>query len=71
MSNATAYLPGFSHHLNGRAKVSEARQLSSKSSSLDGLASLVSKFVPAEVFAGAGERERIYTPWVTFVAFLG
>jgi IS4 transposase len=39
---------------------------------LDGLAALVARFIPQEVFAlGEGERERVYTPWVTFMAFLG
>src|SRR5207248_9388759 len=39
---------------------------------LDGLAALVARFIPKEVFAAAeGTRERVYTPWVTFVAFLG
>ena len=40
-----------------------------KAKQLDGLARLVSEFVPPEIFAG--ERERVYSPWVTFVAFLG
>jgi len=33
---------------------------------------LVARFVPPEVFAPAdAQRERIYTPWVTFISFLG
>lgn len=38
---------------------------------LDGLATLIARFVPASVFAAAGKRDRVFTPWVTFCAFLG
>jgi hypothetical protein len=39
---------------------------------LDGLAALLERFIPRELFARAtGKRERIYTPWVTLAAFLG
>ncbi len=69
----TMYLPGFSHRLCGRrAAANEAGVLQQKVKRLDGLAALVSRFLPKEVFAlGDGQRERVYTPWVTFVAFLG
>jgi len=71
MRNPTPYLPGFSHRLFGRRSVVAGR-LSREASSLDGLAALVSRFVPAETLAMAvGQRERVFTPWVTFVAFLG
>lgn len=43
--------------------------LQRKARRLDGLAHLIGGFVPPEIFAG--ERERCYSPWVTFVAFLG
>jgi hypothetical protein len=32
---------------------------------------VVSRFVPTKLFEGLGERQRVYTPWVTFCAFLG
>jgi hypothetical protein len=44
-------------------------KLQRKARNLDGLARLVSEYIPPEIFAG--ERERVYSPWVTFVAFLG
>jgi len=44
-------------------------KLQRKARNLDGLARLVGGFIPPEIFAG--ERERVYSPWVTFVAFLG
>jgi Transposase DDE domain len=71
MSNQTSYLPGFSHHLMGRTGQKETKRLRTQSDSLSGLAALVARFVPDQIFAGAGERDRIYTPWVTFVSFLG
>jgi hypothetical protein len=47
-------------------------RLRGQSTALDGLAALVARFVPADAFASqAGQRERVFTPWVTFVAFLG
>ena|SRR5882724_2251911 len=45
------------------------RQVAEEGTESDGLARLVSEFIPPEIFAG--ERERVYGPWVTFVAFLG
>ncbi len=72
MSNPTPYLPGFSHRLCGRRATSEATRLSTQAKTLDGLAALVARFIPAEVFAPTGDqRERIFPPWVTFIAFLG
>jgi hypothetical protein len=68
----TMYLPGFSHRLCGRRPAKEAAVVRRHANRLDGLAALVARFVPPEVFAvGAGQRERVFTPWVTFVAFLG
>lgn len=70
MKHATDYLPGFSHRLCGRR--SAATGLSARAQTLDGLAALVAKFVPAELFAATGtRRDRVFTPWVTFIAFLG
>jgi hypothetical protein len=58
---------------SGAATVAEGHaaggKLQRKARNLDGLARLVSGFIPPEIFAG--ERERVYSPWVTFVAFLG
>jgi hypothetical protein len=55
------------------AAVAEGRaaggKLPGKARRLDGLARLVNEFVPPEIFAG--ERERVYGPWVTFIAILG
>jgi Transposase DDE domain len=71
MSNQTSFLPGFSHHLMGQEGQKAARSLKVKSDSLSGLAALVGRFIPVEVFAEAGQRDRVYTPWVTFISFLG
>lgn len=38
---------------------------------LDGLAGLISRFIPATLFSELGERDRVFTPWITFCAFLG
>ena len=66
------YLPGFSHRLCGRRPQPEAEKLREKADRLNGLATLVAKFIPKQVFGlDEAERERIYTPWATFVAFLG
>jgi len=66
------YLPGFSHRLCGRRARPEARNLRQRARRLDGLAALVAKFIPAESFELKGnQRERTYTAWVTFIAFLG
>lgn len=65
------FLPGFSHRLCGR-RAAAADTVRGRANQLDGLAALVARFSPAEVFTpGEGQRERIYTPWVTFIAFLG
>lgn len=64
----TLYLPGFSHRLCGR-RASTATVLAA--APLDGLASVVSRFVAPGIFDDAGQRDRVFTPWVTFCAFLG
>lgn len=62
-------LPGFSHHLGGRAAQAVTAKMQLRTNRLDGLAS---RFVPENLFTpGEGRRQRIYTPWVTFIAFLG
>jgi hypothetical protein len=71
MNHRTLYLPGFSHRLCGR-RAGAANRLGASAQSLDGLAALVARFVPAELFAPTEkQRERVFTPWVTFIAFLG
>jgi len=45
--------------------------LADQAPKLDGLAALVARFLPASLFDGAGQRDRVYTPWITFCAFLG
>lgn len=67
----TLYLPGFSHRLCGRRADSSASKLSARALKLDGLAALIAKFIPMGVFAEVGERDRTFTPWITFCAFLG
>ena len=66
------YLPGFSHRLCGRRRGAQAKAVRAGCDRLNGLAALLSKFIPAAVFdLDQGQRERIYPPWVTFIAFLG
>jgi hypothetical protein len=68
----TMFLPGFSHRLCGRRAPTAASRVHRQTRRLDGLAALVARFIPVEVFApSAAQRERVYTPWVTFVSFLG
>jgi Transposase DDE domain len=68
----TLYLKGFNSRLFGRQAESEVRRLRAKAQKLDGLAAVVARFIPAELFANpSGCRKRVYTPWVTFCAFLG
>jgi hypothetical protein len=73
MKISTLYLPGFSHQLSGRPTGAQpARRLRDDAHRLDGLAALVARFIPPELLvAGAGGRERVFTAWVTFIAFLG
>lgn len=72
MDQSTLYLPGFSHRLCGGRPRSEAALLSARTRNLDGLAALVARFIPASLFAPQeGQRDRVFTPWVTFIAFLG
>jgi hypothetical protein len=72
MNINSLYLPGFSHRLCGRRPQPEAVRLREKADRLNGLAALVARFIPKQVFGlDADQRDRIYTPWATFVAFLG
>lgn len=65
----TLYLPGFSHRLCGGRAARAIERLDCEQ--LDGFSRMVSKFIPRGMFAGQGQRDRIFTPWVTFCAFLG
>lgn len=68
---STRYLPGFSHRLCGRRSRPHTEKVRRRAERIDGLAALLTRFIPRELFALAtGQRERIYTPWVTLVAFL-
>jgi hypothetical protein len=69
MRTNTLFLPGFSHRLMGSRGSTQVRQLSEES--LDGLATVVTRFIPQRLFASEGKRQRVYTPFVTFCAFLG
>lgn len=72
MRISTLYLSGFSSRLFGRRGEAEVRQLRTKARRLDGLAAVVARFIPPEVFTKtADQRDRVFTPWVTFCAFLG
>ncbi len=72
MKNPTRYLPGFSHRLCGRRCGPQAAGLRAHCDHLDGLATLVARFIPPALFACAsGQRERVFSPWVTFIAFFG
>lgn len=72
MENSTPHLPGFSTRLGRRRTAVDATRLRARSNKLDGLAALVARFIPADLFAPAsGGRQRVFTPWVTFVAFFG
>ena len=72
MRSTTLYLTGFSNRLCGRRAETQARELRSKAQRLDGLAAIVARFIPVGSFANpAGKRDRVFTPWVTFCAFLG
>jgi len=70
MIGNTFYLPGFSHLLNGSRP--KAQRLAREINNLDGLAALVGRFIPPEIFEpDEGQRRRVFPPWVTFIAFLG
>lgn len=71
MAIRNLYLPGFSHHLCGSSTSRQAQKLRDGADTLNGLAALVARFIPAKLFAvGVGQRERAFTPWVTFTTFL-
>lgn len=65
----TLFLPGFSQRLMGSRLRGIAGQLTQES--LDGLALVTARFIPERWFSQESERKRVYTPYVTFCAFLG
>jgi hypothetical protein len=66
------FLNGFSSRLFGRRAEAEARGVREKAQRLDGLAAIVARFIPGGLFDNpVGKRDRVFTPWVTFCAFLG
>ena len=72
LKTRTLFLSGFSSRLFGRRAEAEARRLREKARRLDGLAAIVARFIPGGLFDNpAGKRDRVFTPWVTFCAFLG
>lgn len=70
--SSTPFLPGLSPQLRGRGPRPAAEKLRGDAEHLDGLAALLARFFPRALFApGPKQRARVYSPWVTFVAFLG
>jgi len=72
MQTKTMYLPGFANLMRPSRAKTEAVQVMAEASSIDGLAALVARFIPTELFkTAAGQRNRLFTAMVTFTAFLG
>lgn len=72
MENSTPYLPGFTQRLGRRRTAVNATRLRERSTKFNGLAALVARFIPADMFAlESGQRKRVFTAWVTFIAFFG
>ena len=63
------FLTEFSHRLMGSRGRTQGLHLGLES--LDGLAKVITRFIPQRWFAGEGQRQRVYTPFVTFCAFSG
>jgi hypothetical protein len=54
-----------------KSAAQETRTLGQAATTLDGLAEVAARFLPAELFdPEGGQRERLFPPWVTFIAFL-
>jgi len=72
MKNRTMCLPGFSNVMRKSRAHTGARAALKEAQSVDGLAALVARFIPTELFkAKPGSRTRMFTPMITFTAFLG
>jgi len=72
MTNKTMYLPGFSGLMRKSRALDTAKDVMREAESIDGLAALVARFIPTELFkTKQGSRDRMFTAMVTFTAFLG
>lgn len=72
MAYKTRFLPGFSTRLCGSNAISAASKLHAEAQQLYGLAAIIARYIPVDIFSlTEGNRDRIYTPWITFCAFLG
>lgn len=66
------YLPGFSNLMRRSRAGTAAKAAMKEAESVDGLAGLVARFIPTELFkTKEGSRTRLFTAMVTFTAFLG
>lgn len=66
------YLPGFSGLMRRSRATDAAKEVMEQVAEVDGLAKLVANFVPFELFDFKdGGRSRMFTPMITFMAFLG
>jgi hypothetical protein len=67
----TLYLPGFSHYLNGSRSRKAAQTLAKAGTQMGGLSEIGGRFLPDDMLSTPkGCRERVFTTWVTFWAFL-
>lgn len=72
MSDNTMYLPGFSGVMRRSRATKAAKQVMEQVAELSGLAMLMANFFPFELLAlKDGGRNRMFTPMLTFMAFLG
>lgn len=62
------YLPGFSNRMQGGRAARTAERLACRR--FDGVSRLVGRFVPRRIFEALPQRQRVFTQWVTFCAFL-
>ena len=68
----TLNLNGFSSRLFRRRSGADVRHLRAKAQKQDELAAVVARFIPANLFTNpTGKRDRVFTPWGYFCAFLG
>lgn len=66
------YLPGFAGLMRASRASASAKQVMGKVADLSGLAKLMANFFPFELFdLKDGGRNRMFTPMITFLSFLG
>ena len=73
MQCRTIRLPGFASHMRpSRAVKKKVGKVVEDANSLNGLAAVVGQFIPIEMLEvfRPGTRRRVFTPMVTFMAFL-